>query len=387
MRGRPRSGLLCALGVDLKHTGLTTIDGAPPPLTYLVPDSVATTDMRSARSLDLVAPSYDQLDRRELRLLVTMPALNEAATIGQIIRRIPREIEGIAKIEVLVVNDGSDDETVAIAEEAGARVISHPVPKGVGAAFHTILGYGIEHGADLIVTIDSDGQFNPEDIPELVRPVVEGEADFVTASRFKDPGLEPEMSRLKKWGNRMMSRLISRLIGERFYDVSCGMRCYARKAALQLHLIGHFTYTQEVFLNLAFKHLRMLEVPVRVRGQREFGKSRVASNLFRYGVRTSQIILRCYRDYFPLRFFGMLSAISAICGVGLGTFFLVNFLTTGRFSPHLWSGFLAGAFFALSLAMVHIGLIGDMMARHRIYLEEVLYHQRSLKSSLSDRSP
>ncbi|MDA8019986.1 MAG: glycosyltransferase family 2 protein [Thermoanaerobaculia bacterium] len=311
--------------------------------------------------------------------MVALPALNESYTIRDVIGNIPRDIPGIRRVDVLVVDDGSTDETGALALEAGAHVVRHRSTRGVGAAFHTILGYGIEHGADLIVTIDSDGQFDPRDIPALIAPVSTGEAEFSTASRFKDPDLVPEMSLVKKWGNRMMSRLISSLANEKFYDVSCGMRCYSRKAALQLHLIGHFTYTQEVFLNLAFKGMRMVEVPIRVRGRREFGKSRVASNLFRYAIRTSQIILRCYRDYFPLRFFGRISILFALIGAVLGTFFLSNFLRTGRFSPHLWAGFVSGALFAFSLMMFHIGVIGDMMTRHRIYLEEMLYHQRSMK--------
>lgn len=333
---------------------------------------------------DAVRKQLTSLDRGA-RLLVTMPALNEAATIGQVIRRIPRNIEGIVDIDVLVVDDGSQDGTAAIAEAEGAHVISHSMPKGVGAAFHTILGYGIEHGADLIVTIDSDGQFDPEDIPALIQPILAGRADFVTASRFKDPALVPKMPKLKIWGNRMMSRLISRMIGQKFHDVSCGMRAYDRKAALQLYLIGRFTYTQEVFLSLAFRDMRIVEVPIVVHGEREHGRSRVASNLLRYAFRTSQIILRCYRDYFPLRFFGGVAAIAMILGALLFAFFILNFLRTGRFSPHLWAGFLAGGSVALALAMLHIGIIGDMMTRHRIYLEEILYHQRGLKSRLSNR--
>src|SRR5690606_29841681 len=127
---------------------------------------------------------------------------------------------------------------------------------GVGVAFHTALRYAINNGADFIATLDADGQFNPADIPKLVAPVFAGDADFSTASRFKDPALVPEgMTAIKLWGNRMMSRLISRLARQKFYDVSCGMRCYNRRAMLSLNLMGEFTYTQEVFLNLAFKRL------------------------------------------------------------------------------------------------------------------------------------
>lgn len=311
-----------------------------------------------------------------LTLLVALPALNEQRTVGDVIRRIPRQIPGVESVEVLVVDDGSDDGTSEAAADAGAAIIRHSRSRGVGAAFHSALAYGIEQGVDLIVSIDSDGQFNPADIPTLIAPVVSGTADFSTASRFKDPALLPDMPWIKLWGNRMMSRLISSLAGQEFFDVSCGMRCYSSRAALQLHLLARFTYTQEVFLNLAFKQMRMVEVPIKVRGEREFGKSRVASNLWRYGFRTAQIIFRCYRDYHPLRFFGAVSAALGVVSLILGTFFLVHYVRSGSFYPHTWAGVSAGALLGLSLLTLHIGIIGDMLNRHRIYLEEILYRQR-----------
>ena len=105
-----------------------------------------------------------------LYLLVTIPALNEEQTVGQVIRGVPRSIPGIGVVEVLVVDDGSEDRTAAEAEAAGARVIRHPAIRGVGGAFHSALTYGLDHGADLIVSLDADGQFNPADIPALIAP-------------------------------------------------------------------------------------------------------------------------------------------------------------------------------------------------------------------------
>ncbi len=324
---------------------------------------------------------FDAASARErpavgLRLLVAMPAFNEQKTVDRVVCGVPNSLPGIDAVDVLVVDDGSDDRTALVAQEAGARVVHHTRRRGVGAAFHTALAFGIDHGADLIVTIDADGQFDPATIPALIRPVVAGEADFTTASRFKDPALVPEMPRIKIWGNRMMSRLISRLAGQRFHDVSCGMRCYSRRAALQLHPLARFTYTQEVFLNLAFKQMRIVEVPLAVRGEREFGESRVASNLWRYGFRTAQIIFRCYRDYHPLRFFGGLALALTVPAAALGAFFLMHYLTTGSFTPHKWAGIGSVVLMSLALLALQTGLIGDMLNRHRIYLEEILYRQR-----------
>ncbi len=310
-------------------------------------------------------------------LLVAMPALDEQETVAELVGCVPREIPGVAEVAVLVVDDGSRDETAARARAAGAEVIRHPRRQGVGAAFHTILAHGIERGADWIATLDADGQFDPRDIPALIAPVVSGQADFATASRFVDPSLVPRMPRLKRWGNRMMSHLISRLAGQTFYDVSCGMRCYSRRAMLQLHLLARFTYTQEVFLNLAFKNLRIVEVPIRVRGERAFGESRVAGNLWAYAWRSSQIIFRCYRDYHPLRFFGGIAVALFVPALGLGGFLLWHYLQTGGFSPHKWAGFAAIGLIVLALLIAQIGVVGDMLTRHRVYLEELLYRQRS----------
>ena len=313
---------------------------------------------------------------RGLFLLVSLPALDEEQTVAQVIRGIPRDVDGIARTEVLVVDDGSTDRTSEEARGAGAVVIRKETPGGVGAAFKSALEYAIESGADLLVSIDADGQFDPADIPELIAPVLEGHADFTSASRFKDPALVPAMPRIKIWGNRRMARLVSRLTGGSFHDVSCGMRCYGKRAILGLHPMGHFTYTQEVFLNLAFKQLRIVEVPIRVRGEREFGESRVAGSLWRYAVNTSAIIFRCYRDYHPMRFFGSIALSMIVPAIALVGFLGVHYLRTGGFSPYKWTGFAGAALFALGLVFVHMGVVGDMLNRHRNYLEELLFRER-----------
>ena len=289
---------------------------------------------------------------------------------------IPRQLDGVAEVEILVVDDGSRDATADIAREAGARVIRHDVTQGVGGAFMTALGYARESGASLFVTIDADGQFDPADIPCVMAPVLRGEADFATGSRFIDPALEPEMPRMKRWGNRQVARIVSGLTGRRFEDVSCGMRCYSREAVLHLNLLGKFTYTHEVLLDLSFKGLRIVEVPIRVRGEREYGESRVAGSLLRYAINTTRILVGAYRDYNPLRFFGVLAAALFAPAVLLEGFFFGHYLVAGTFSPHLWAGFSGAALGALALLMLFMGMIGDMLNRHRVYLEELLYEQR-----------
>lgn len=307
------------------------------------------------------------------RLLVILPALNEAMTIQAVIARIPRDIPGIDSVEVLVVDDGSTDDTVQLSRAAGASVISHGKNRGVGAAMQTGLDEAVRRQVSFAVNIDSDGQFAPEDIPKLLAPLVAGETDFATASRFKDPKLVPVMPAIKRFGNWGMARMVSSIVGQHFDDVSCGFRAYTREALLQLVLSGAFTYTQEMLLVLGQKGLRMLEVPMVVRGVREHGKSRVASNLFRYANRTSRIIFSCVRDFSPGSFFNAAAFVLAFLALGFFAFFIVHRVVAGQFSPHIWSGFTAAFLLGLAFMIFSLGQVAAMVARIRRIQDRELY--------------
>lgn len=300
---------------------------------------------------------------------VIIPAYNEDASIGDTITEVPEFVD-----RIIVVDDGSTDATASIAQDRGAEIYSHRVNRGVGAAFDTGRRAALRANADIMVNIDADGQFDPRDIEKLLEPIIDGEADFVSASRFIDPELYPDMSRVKFLGNKLMSFMISKMTGQKFYDVSCGFRAYSREALLRLNLFGDFTYTQETFLNFAFKNVSIVEVPVGVRGTRRHGKSRVASNLFRYAYQTLKIILKTARDYRPFRMFAVISLVLFLLGLALAVFLGVHYLRTGIFTPHKWAGFSAGFLFLLSSLSLVIGFILDMFARMRINQEEILYH-------------
>ena len=216
---------------------------------------------------------------------------------------VPNKIDGVGQIRVLVIDDGSTDDTAGLARRAGAEVVQHRTNEGLGSSFQEDVRLAIENKADILVNIDGDGQFDPGDIPKLVGPIVNRKADMASASRFLDRDLVPEMPAVKKWGNRAVARVVWLLTGKRFRDVSCGFRAFSREALLRMNLFGSFTYTQESFLDLAFKELKLLEVPVQVRGTREFGESRIASSIPRYAVRSLLIMLRAFISYKPFRLF------------------------------------------------------------------------------------
>jgi len=310
------------------------------------------------------------------RLVVLIPCLDEEQTVAGVVGGIPGAIPGVGDNLAVVIDDGSTDATAERARAAGALVVSHPSTYGLGRAFRSGIAEALRLGAEVVVNIDGDGQFDPADIPRLIEPILDGRAHMVTASRFLDPELAPRMPRIKRWGNRWVARIVHLLSGQRFQDVSCGFRAFSREALLRMNLFGSFTYTQETFLDLVFKQLVILEVPVRVRGIREFGRSRVASNLFRYAARSLQIMLRAFISYRPFSFFAALATGFFACGFGLLGFLLGHYLQASSFSPHIWAGFVGGSFAFLGILALMLAFVGDMLVRLRMNQENILYFSK-----------
>lgn len=311
-----------------------------------------------------------------MKLVVIIPALNEAKTIGQVINAIPKQIPGITTTQVLVINDGSTDNTKEIAQTHSAKVTSHYRPQGVGSAFQTGIRDALMMGADIIVNIDADGQFNPLDIPTLIQPILSGEADFVTATRFAKSEFIPDMPAIKRWGNTRVTNMVNFITGQKFTDVSCGFRAYSRDTALRLTLFGKFTYTQETIIDAVFKGLNVVEVPLKIRGEREHGKSRVASNLWRYATKSALIMFRAARDYKPYYFFGIPGVVLGVIGVAAALFVLWHYIQTGQTSPYrsLVPG--SGILIIVGFLLFFMSMLADMQYRNRLLLEKVLYLTR-----------
>lgn len=318
-----------------------------------------------------------------MKLVVTIPALNEEKTIAHVIAGIPRNIPGISETEVIVVNDGSTDRTAELAEGAGAMVINISGRPGLGAVFRTGLERAMRRGADIIVNIDGDGQFTSADIAKLVQPLIRDEADFVTCSRFADPALWPDMPKVKFYGNRAVTRIINLVCGgTEFTDVSCGFRAFNREAACRLTLFGRFTYTQECFIDLFSKGMRIIEVPLKIRGVREHGKSRVAASLWKYAYSSLPIILRAMRDIQPLKFFGIIALTFFTPGLMAGLFVTGwYFFKTNKNGEHVTTPFtslitISGVLITLSFVMGVLALLADMLGRSRRINDELLYLAR-----------
>jgi len=328
------------------------------------------------KPLATTPPGPEPTLRPERTLAVLVPCLDEEATVARVVSAVPAAVPGFDRVEVVVIDDGSSDRTAERAAAAGARVVRHSTNLGLGRTFRDGVEEALRLGAAAAVTIDGDGQFDPAEIPRLVAPLLAGEAELVTASRFLDPELTPDMPRVKRWGNRWVAWIVHLLTGRRFRDVSCGYRALSREALLRLNLFGGWTYTQETFLDLVFKGLGIVEVPVAVRGRREFGRSRIASNLPRYALRSLAIMLRAFVSYRPLVFFAAVAAGFGTAGGALLAFLLVHYLRTGAFTPHIWAGFVGGSLAFVAVLSLLMGVLGDMLVRMRLNQEQLLYLQK-----------
>ena len=321
-------------------------------------------------------------------LVVMIPALNEEATIASVIRAIPREFPGVVRTEVVVIDDGSTDGTKKLATEAGAIVVSHPKNMGIGKSYAHGLHVALRIGADLIVSIDADGQFNPADIPTLLEPILKGEVEVVTASRFKDPSITPKMPMGRLYGNLVLSRLLGFIMGHRIYDISCGFRACTRDAAMKLNLSGSYTYTQEMLLDFAFKEIPVAEVPIVVRGTREHGQAKISSNLLRYGFRSSRIIARAFRDYRPWRFFFGLACLCFCVSLMELAWMLCWYFRTGDFTPYKWTGFAGSFAFVVGMIFLLSAIVVDMLRMMRLNSEKILYFsKRNYYESLHNQKP
>lgn len=313
-----------------------------------------------------------------MKLIIFIPAYNEEKKIGEVIKGLPKKLDGIDEIEVLVVNDGSTDNTVAVAKKAGAIVISNPTNLKLGPTFRNGLEKALELGADILVNIDADGQFASNDIEKLINPILVGEAEFVSGDRFTKNGKleKPEnMSPIKFWGNLQMSKLVSSLSGLKFNDVSCGFRAYSKEAMLKLNLTGKYTYTQESFLDLSIKGITIKMIPVEVKYFTD-RKSKIAGNILKYAFQTSWIILRTFRDYSPMRFFGIVGLFFFILGILSGIFVLQNYIRTESFTPYISLAFTSAYLVTIGFIFWIIGLMADMLDRIRLNQEKILYLQK-----------
>lgn len=302
-----------------------------------------------------------------MKLVVFIPAFNEGKTISKVILAIPRKIPGIDKVEVLLVDDGSKDNTVDMALNAGAdKIVSHLSNMGIGAAFMTGIRNCISMDADLTVIIDADLQFDPNSIPKLIIPIMNNQLDVVLGSRWLDHDVKgiPQRNLL---GNKICTKLISIVTGQKFTDTQSGFVAYSRNAFSNISVVNDFTFVHEAILDLKFKGFRIGEVGVPVKYFDE-RKSRVVKNIFNYGYRTLSIITKTLVYHRPILTFGLLGAL--LIGGGI----LAKIITITRIFGGGVSSDLSTGLIILGIVSFMLGLFANVVFKRQAFTERSIRH-------------
>ena len=305
-----------------------------------------------------------------MKLIVTIPSYNEERSLASVINEIPRTIPGIDQVQVLVINDGSTDRTVDVAREAGAdRILSHKHNMGLAKTFRDGLDAALEMGADIIVNTDADFQYNGKEIPRLIAPILNGNADIVLGNRQIDR--LDHMPRGNLWGNKLATGVTRWATGLPIEDAQTGFRSFSRDAALRMNLTGDYTYTQETLIQAANKHLKIEQIPVEFR--RREGNSRLISNIFRYARSAGVTIFRSFGSYHPFTVFSSIGLVCIFLGLIVGSKVILHYLTTGTVTPYLPSALLTTVLIIIGCLALLFGLLADMIRTQRMLSEEILY--------------
>lgn len=307
-----------------------------------------------------------------MKLIIQIPCYNEAETLTIALDALPKHIDGIDKIEYLIINDGSKDNTVQVAKDWGVDYVVHFCKnKGLAKGFMAGIDACLRNGADIIVNTDADNQYCGEDIEKLVRPILDKKADIVIGERPIDQTahfspLKKKLQHLGSWTVRVAS-------DTDIPDAPSGFRAYSREAALRLNVTNQYTYTLETIIQAGNNRIPMESVPIRTNP--ELRKSRLFHSMFGYIKKSSITILRSYLMYKPLKFFGIIGTILNAAGLALAIRYIV-YKAMGEGAGHVQSLIVMAVLFMIGIFSYLIGLLADVIASNRKILEDVQYHVR-----------
>lgn len=303
-----------------------------------------------------------------MKLIVQIPCYNEEEVLPQTVADIPREIEGIDKVEILIIDDGCSDRTVEVAREIGVdHVLSNTQNIGLARSFRRGIEHCVRLGADIIVNTDADNQYVGADIPKLVKPVLEGRAHIVVGDR-QTAKIE-HFSPLKKLLQSLGSGVVRRLAGVYVPDTVSGFRAFSREAAIKLNIVSPFSYTIETVIQAGKRDIAVLSVPVRTNPKTR--ESRLFKSIPDFITRQASTIIRMYAMYQPLRVFFAIGLVFSLVGfIPIARF--LYFYLLGAGDGHIQSLILGGVFVVLGAMSFLIGLVADLISFNRQLLEMTL---------------
>ena len=313
-----------------------------------------------------------------VKLVVQIPCFNEADSLPQVLAEIPRLIDGVDEIAILIVDDGSTDRTVEVAQALGVEhIIRQPRNRGLAQAFRTGLDAALRAGADIIVNTDGDNQYAGADIPRLIRPILEGRADIVVGDRCT--GEVAHFSPLKKWLQRLGSAVVRWLSDTDVPDTVSGFRAMSRDAALRLNIVSGFSYTVEMLIQAGRKRMAVVSVPVAT--NKVTRPSRLFRSIPHFIQRSVATMLRIYAMYQPLKVFATLGIVLACLGAVPILRFLW-FYATGDGEGHIQSLVLGGMLVIIAFLSFLVGLVADLIGFNRQLIEMTLEKVRRIELEL-----
>jgi len=311
-----------------------------------------------------------------MKLVIQIPCCNEEQHLALVLRRIPKEIEGIDEIKIVVIDDASDDRSLQIATKLNVdKVITHTARVGLSKVFMSGVKYALENSADILVNIDGDNQYDAAEIEKLINPILTNNADMVIGARPIDK-IE-EFSPLKKRLQKIGTKVVKVLSNTDIIDATSGFRAFSREALLKLNVFNNFTYTIETILQAKQKNLRIMNVKISVNKQTE-RKSRLFKNMFDYIFKQTFNIVRFFIIYSPSKFFNLLGIILFFLGLFIGLRFLIYYFNNLG-SGHIQSLILCSILITLSFIVFMLSILGELFAINRRILEDIQYETRKIK--------
>ena len=302
-----------------------------------------------------------------MKLIIQIPCLNEEATLPITLKDLPDKIDGIDCIETLVIDDGSTDKTVEVAQKHNVNhILKFTNNKGLAKAFIYGMNHALKLGADIIVNTDADNQYFGGDIAKLIQPILDKKADIVIGNRQVETvrHFSPIKIFLQKFG----SWVVGQLSGTTIPDATSGFRAYSREAALQMNVVSDFTYTIETIISAGKKNLAIEHIPVRT--NKKLRESRLFPSIQIYLRRSLVTMLKVYSMYRPLKLFTIAGGTAFLLGFAIGCRYLFFFLQ-GRTEGHIQSLILSAILLIVGFQIIMMGISAELIAVNRQLLEDI----------------
>lgn len=305
-----------------------------------------------------------------MKLIIQIPCYNEADTLEIALNDLPKQIDGIDEIEYLIIDDGCKDNTVEVAKNWGVHhVVSFVQNKGLAKGFMAGLDACLRNGADIIVNTDADNQYCADDIPKLIKPILDRKADIVIGERPIDD--TEHFSWIKKKLQHFGSWVVRKASHTNIPDAPSGFRAFSRDAAMRINVINDYTYTLETIVQAGRNRIPITSVPVRTNP--ELRASRLFHSIWGYVKKSVLTIFRALMMYKPLYCFTIVAMVPSLIGVLVWIRFLIYYLN-GSGSGHTQSLILACTLLIIGFVTFVIGLLADVISANRKILEDVQYH-------------